>query len=227
MQSRPSPKNRSLTSQSKPQNELALAESKESKNRLDRLLIGCYTVQKLYGRDAGSIESVNEVFHHVLGRFPADHVLKAFTIWVERSQEFPTPADIITIIKRKGKPPLSREMYIGICKKDGEVRTPEDWQYMRDYEAEQKGDDSDLGDTVKAGSFQQENIRLRQKLIQMRSELQRTNQLLQEATVANGIEPTKPSVQEKFAKTIHYMQEIGAPQEDIDAFIASSSTTKL
>ena len=226
MQTLPSNQNQNLTSQSKPQNALALAGNSEAQSKLDRLILGCYTVQKLYGRDPGSIESVNEVFHSTLSRFPAEYVLKAFTIWIERSQEFPTPADIITLIKRKGKPPLSREIYVGISKKDGEDRTAEDWQYMRDYEADQKGEDSDFDDPVKADNFQQENIRLRQQMMQMQSDMQRLKQLLQETRVAKGIEPPKQSEQDKITKTVNYMQEVGAPQEDIDAFIASNPLIK-
>lgn len=183
-------------------------------------------MQKLYGRDPGSLESVNEVFHLVLGQYPADKTIKAFTTWIERSQEFPTPADIIGLIKRNGKPPLTKEMYIQISKKDGEDRSPDDWQYMREYESEQKGEHwgSSYEDQVKESATLAENIRLRKELLELKHEYQGLASLLRETRIAKGLDKPLPSNEEKIANTIAFMIESGASADDIDAFKAQTGT---
>ena len=207
----------------------ALSESSSAQSRLDSLLLGCYTAQKLYGRDPGSLESVNEVFHHVLGRHPADQVINAFTIWIERSQEFPTPADIVGLIRRGGLPPLSKEMYIAISRKDAEARTADDWAYLRDYEAEQRGEHSGFRDEAKEAATLEENARLRIEVKRLREEVARLAALLHEARLAKGAEAPRPSAREKAERTIEAMRAGGASEEDIGEFarqqgIRASST---
>lgn len=213
--------NQNLNLQPKASQGLQLSESKESKSQLDRYLLGCFSVQKLYGRDIANAETVTELFHAMLGQYPAAQVLKAFELWLQRSQEFPTPADIIGIIKRKGKPPLSKEMFIAISKKSGEDRTKDDWQYLRDYEAELTESVDDFGDATKDAATLQENIRLRQQVMEQKNEIHRLNELLHMERMRKGIEPPKPSVHEQVTRTIETMKREGAKQEDIDAFAQS------
>lgn len=175
----------------------------------------------MYGRDIANAETVTELFHAMLGQYPAAQVLKAFELWLQRSQEFPTPADIIGIIKRKGKPPLSKEMFIAISKKSGEDRTKDDWQYLRDYEAELTESVDDFGDATKDAATLQENIRLRQQVMEQKNEIHRLNELLHMERMRKGIEPPKPSVHEQVTRTIETMKREGAKQEDIDAFAQS------
>lgn len=104
------------------------------------MLGGCFALQKLYGKGVENTKVVIQLFHQILDNQPADKVIKAFEVWLERSQEFPTPADIIGLIKRNGKPPYDKARYIAIQKKYGDERTSAEWQYLQEYEAEQQED---------------------------------------------------------------------------------------
>jgi|GEM_PF-3888949 len=179
-------------------------------------MMGCIATQKLYGRDTANAGQVTEVFHTMLADYPADKVVRAFETWLSRSQEFPTPADIIGLIQRNGRPPLSKERYIAINKKDGEYRTPDDWQYLRDYEAEQ--DTGWGGETIYQ---QEENTRLRQQLAEAKIEIQRLNTLVHDLKVERRIEKPAPSVQERVMKTVEYMRQTGAQESDIEEFLSS------
>lgn len=214
------PRKANLSLPSKPRSALALHENEGAQTRLDALLVGCFTAQKLYGRDPGSLEAVNQVFHSVLGRYPGEQVVRAFEIWVERSQEFPTPADIVGLIRRRGKPPLSREMYIAISRKDGEDRSGDEWQYLRDYEAEQLTEDSEFPDTRKDEAARQENRRLRDEVRELRVENERLVEQLREARGSQGLERPQPSREQKIRATAKAMRDAGAPEADIEAFLA-------
>ena len=218
-----SPQKQNLTLQPKESRGLRLSESKESKARLDRMMMGCFAVQKLYGRDTGNAETITEMFHAMLGKYPAAHCIRALELWLERSQEFPTPADIIGIIKRKGKQPLSKETYIAISRKDGELRDASDWQFLREYEAEQREEVSGFDDEVKNEVAVQENITLRQQVKALTAETKRLADLLHQTRVAKGLEPAKPSHAQKVAATVEAMRSGGASEEDIAAFEASQA----
>lgn len=207
----------------KQQNALKLHESKEAQLRLDNLLLACFSVQKMYGRQPENIEVINQVFHNILGKYPSGIALKAFEVWMERSQEFPTPADIVNLIKRNGKPPLSKEIYIAINRKDPEDRNGNDWAYLREYE-EQAHDEvfgSDFIDEKKQEINISEGQRLRSEIITLRDENERLAKLLHEARMAKGIEKPKPTHEQKIKDTIAYMKQTGAGDDDVQAFIAS------
>lgn len=85
--------------------QLELKDSPENQNKLDELLAGCFVLQKMYGRAPDSMEIVVTLFHNILGKYPADRVVKAFEVWLEKSPEFPTPADIINIVSPSPSPP--------------------------------------------------------------------------------------------------------------------------
>jgi hypothetical protein len=182
------------------------------------MIAGCFVIQKLYGRQPENIEVINQTFHSVLGKYPADAVMRAFEVWLERSQEFPTPADIVGLIRRNGKPPLSQAMYVAIQKKRGEERTPDDWQYMREYEAEQTEEFDGPRDTLYVEQVRQENVRLRTELAALRKEYTRLTELLQESRLARGIERPKPSTEQRIQDTIAAMRATGAPEADIEQF---------
>lgn len=197
-----------------------LSDCKRSQDRLDELLAGCFTLQKMYGRAPDSMETVTSLFHTLLGKYPAGKVIRSFEAWLERSQEFPTPADIIGFIKRNGKPPLSREMYIGISKKEAEDRTAADWQYMRDYDAGQRGDewDSEYVDEKKNNATLEENIRLRQKVKDLESENRRAWDEVKKERQASGITVVVDEAGDKVQRTIEAMKAMGANPADIREF---------
>lgn len=177
-------------------------------------------LQKLYGRDVANTATVIELFHKILGKYPAEKVIRAFEIWLERSQEFPTPADIIGLIKRNGKPPLSKERYISISKKDGEDRTRDDWQYLREYEAEQDEESmgSDYEEPLKQRSMVDENLRLRKEVEKLTTEVERLGAIIHEERKQRGTEKPTVSESDKILRTIETMKATGAKQEDIAAF---------
>lgn len=80
------------------------------------------------------MESVTRLFQMTLSDFSIEEIKKAFIFYMQHNNEMPTPADIYTIIKRGGKPPLDKSVYIRISKKSGEERTQEEWQYLDEYE---------------------------------------------------------------------------------------------
>lgn len=210
-----------LISSPKASQTLALHESEQSRDRLDELLGGCFALQKLYGREVANTGTVIALFQKILCQYPAEKVIRAFEIWLERSQEFPTPADIINLIKRNGRPPLSKERYIAISKKDGADRTREDWQYLRDYEADQDKEDfgSQFVDETKESATVSENIRLRTELRELRAEYGRIGELLRQERQKTNSPAPELTLNDKVQRTVEFMRESGSPQADIDLFL--------
>jgi hypothetical protein len=207
-----------LTSSAKAPPAPALRENRAAQDRLDGLIAGCFVIQKLYGRQPENIEVINQTFHSVLGKYPSDAVMRSFELWLERSQEFPTPADIVGLIKRNGKPPLSQAMYVAIQKKSGEDRTPADWQYLREYESQQREEFDGPRDARYADEVNQENQRLRVELKELRAEYDRLARLLREAQPVKGLEPRVPTAEEKVRATIAAMRAAGASEDDVEQF---------
>lgn len=89
---------------------------------------------KLYGKEPEQLKNTASLFSMVLADFPINDITKAFTVHLQRSPEMPTPADICNIIRRGGKPPLDRSVYVSIGKKEAHLRTSEEWAYLREFE---------------------------------------------------------------------------------------------
>jgi len=176
---------------------------------------------KTYGKEPESLESILPLFQSALADYPIDRIMLALDIHASRSQEFPTRFDIVSLIKRNGKPPLSQVMYIAISRKDGEDRTASDWQYMRDYEDEQQEESSEFSDARASEANTTENSRLRKEVWSLREEVKRLGDLLHEERKRNGLERPKPSLQEKISATVEAMRKAGAPEVDIEAFMKS------
>lgn len=194
-----------------------LSVCKPSQARLDELLAGCFTLQKMYGRAPDSMETVTMLFHSLLGKYPAKKVINAFEMWLERSQEFPTPADIIGLIKRRGKPPIKESDIITIRKKEVCDWTRAEGRLVEEWEAQQREEWQDDSDPHKAEDTQKEMARLRQQVREQRSEIQRLNALLAETRIAKGMEPPPDRV----SNTLRFMQASGCTQCDIDEFCAT------
>lgn len=206
----------------------ALSECEESKDRLDSYLVGCFSVQKMYGRSPENMKEINEVFHSVLKKYPAHKVLKAFEVWIERSQEFPTPADIVNLIKRGGRAPITKEVYIAASKKDPELRDAGDWQILKEYETAQKYEEFGSEDDLQVlENFKEENNRLRQLLKESDAEIKRLGKLALEKQAERVRAPLKAlikpklSVEERINRTVLEMRELGAPEQDIQEFMQS------
>lgn len=178
-------------------------------------------LQKIYGKNPESFGDINKMFHNLLGKYPAEKVVKAVETWLERSQEFPTPADIVAIIKRNGKPPLKESDIVSIRKKDGEDRTSSEWKMLREWEEQQAEGWSDYADPVKDNATLLENIRLRQEVRDLRREAARAWDEVKRLRV---YEQMKVIVSEEIQvertaplqKTIDYLKSKGAPESDIE-----------
>lgn len=200
-----------------------LSESKQHQNRLDELLGACLALQKLYGRDVDNSDVIIELFQRMMSKYSGDKVIKSFETWMERSQEFPTPADIIGLIKRGGKPPLSESMFIQISKKDGMDRTPEDWQYLRDYQAFMDDGWEGEPDAAKQSALTEENTRLRAKIKEMELEYERLKHLwIQERDKKTPL-ASDLTHSDKVQLTAHHMRRAGASEKDISDFLLDNA----
>ncbi len=211
-------RNQQLTSSAKELNALALRDNREAQDRLDNMIAGCFVIQKLYGRQPENIEVINRTFHSTLSNYPAASVIRAFETWMQRSQEFPTPADIVSLIRRNGKPPLKESDIIAIRKKDGQDRTAEDWQLLKEWDAQQQEGWKEFTDPKKEEATLQENFRLREQVKQLENEVARLTGLLYEARMTKGLERPKQTVEEKVRNTIAAMRAAGGSEADIEAF---------
>lgn len=207
--------------------QLALNDSPQSKDRLDELLAGCFTLQKMYGRAPESIEAIVLLFHNLLGKYPAVKAIRAFEVWLEQSQEFPTPADIIGLIRRDGRQAVPKELYISISKKEYDCRTYEEKKLMERYEEEQKSEQWEFeADEEKKQITLEENIRLRAQNRELKSEIDRLSRILHKERVENLREKPKPEITDKIARTVEFMHQSGASAQDIADFLLTAPQTE-
>lgn len=203
---------------------MPLSESEEARKALALELYDRFHAMKTYGKEPESLESIVRIFSRDLASFSLEKVQRAISLHAQRSQEFPTVCDIMGLIKRGGKPPLSKEIYIGISKKDAETRTSQDWQYLRDYEAQANEDfGSDFIDEKKESNFADERIRLRKELIDAKSEIKKLSLLLVKKRERATVSPAKLPAKDKEKNTIEFLKNSGATQEAIDDFLASQN----
>ncbi|MCE9567469.1 MAG: hypothetical protein K8U57_36165 [Planctomycetes bacterium] len=193
----------------------AIRDDAEGKKVLARELYDRFHAMKTYGKAPESLESIVRIFVRDLAAFPLDKIMKAITVHAQRSQEFPTVADISGLIKRGGRAPVTKEVYIAVSRKEPELRTPDDWKLLREYEADQKEAEWG-GDEPKVDLA--ENIRLRERIKKLEGETRRLAGLLADARVAKGLERPKPTAEERILKTIASMREEGASEADIEEF---------
>lgn len=200
---------------------MPIKASNEGKKALATELYRRFHAMKTYGKEPESLGSIVEIFTTDLAEYPAETILLAIKTHSKRSQEFPTVADIVGLIHRNGRPPLSRETYIGISKKDGEARTPDEWRYLRDYEAEQHGEEwgTEHRDQRQEAADRAELERLRWDVEALRDENRRLATLLHEARMSKGLERPKPSLEQQIQQTVTAMRQGGASEADVEEFL--------
>ena len=109
------------------------------------LITQCFDVLKVYGKEPEQIKNTIKVFILALAGFSMEQINAAFISHLSRSSEMPTPADIVQIIKREGKPPLEKSVYIALVQKRERTTTVYSYgtyndltraeeEYIRDYE---------------------------------------------------------------------------------------------
>lgn len=102
------------------------------------LILGqCFQALNLYGKEPEQIEATIGLHQMVLSSYSIDQIKPAFIRWLETNSTFPAPADIVSLIRRGGKPPLDRVFYVSLSKKPGDQRTSAEWEYIQDYERSQ------------------------------------------------------------------------------------------
>lgn len=167
-----------------------------------------------------SLRAASALILDVCGQYPADKVAQALEIWMSRESTFPTPADIAGLIRRGGKPPLERAVYIRISKMEYADRTDEERRYMWEYEAEKMADGAlGEGDNTKFKQLYDDNVRLRKDLAEAYSEISKLNELLREAR-KDWTRPEK-TMDAKVNATVEHMRKTGRTEADIDEFLLS------
>lgn len=86
---------------------------------------------KTYGKTPEELDDHVDLIIEVCGRFPVEKIKAAILRHLEISSEIPYPADLVQLIE----PAPDRAVYIRISQKAPELRTPDDWGYLRRYEA--------------------------------------------------------------------------------------------
>lgn len=107
----------------------------EGQKALTSMLAQCFDVFPNYGKGPSAAASIVPLFHLALSDFDIDEIRQAFKFHLVNNKQFPVPADIAHIIRRGNKPPFSESYYVSLSRKDGDQRTPQEWQYIREYES--------------------------------------------------------------------------------------------
>lgn len=113
---------------------VSLANDSKGRMALSEFLYQAFNSLKLYGKQAEQLEDAIVMHQMVLADYPYEKVKKACLYYLKHNNEMPAPSDIVTIIERGNKPPFDRAVYVSINKKEPELRTSEEWAYLRDYE---------------------------------------------------------------------------------------------
>ncbi len=113
-----------------------LKNDPEGRKDMGRILLSLYKVLKIYGKKAESLEDVVKLFVFCLAEYPTKVVMHAFKIYLKRSDEFPTPSDIVKIIEFKGRPDFNTSIYNVLQKRmaSGAILTYKELEYIKDYE---------------------------------------------------------------------------------------------
>lgn len=109
------------------------------------MLAQCFDGLKLYGKEPEQLENTVKLFRLALADFDIEKIQSAFVTHLQRSSEMPTPADIVTLIRRGNRPPFNQAVYVALAQKrertkfteGGRVHdclTIDEGNYMREYE---------------------------------------------------------------------------------------------
>lgn len=99
------------------------------------MLAQCFQSLRLYGKEPEALEATVAMFQMVLADYPINRIEQGFAYYLKHNNEMPAPADIANIIARGNKPPFDKAVYRALTHKNEEARTPDEWQYIREYEA--------------------------------------------------------------------------------------------
>lgn len=113
---------------------MTLRQNNSAKVELAAIVTQCFQGLALWGKEPESLPGTIRLFEMVLGEYEPDKIRDAFAFYLKNNRDFPMPADIARIIQRGNKPDFDKQFYGEILKKPGCDRTPDEWQYKREYE---------------------------------------------------------------------------------------------
>ncbi len=204
---------------------LTLREDDKAKLLVAKEIHERFHAMKTYGKEPESLGSITRVMLTDLADFSPETVLLAFRTHAQRSQEFPTTADLVALIRRNGKPPLKESDIIAIRKKDGQDRSPQDWAMLREWDQMQNESWSMHNDPNRNQEIQQENVRLRSDVSDLLGQLSELKRLLAEARMARRLERPVLSTEQKVVATAKAMRDGGASEDDTIAFLQGYGLT--
>jgi len=97
-------------------------------------LAACAIVQRTYGKQGEDLEVAAKIWSKDLQGWAGEDIAEAMEYWRMKSQEFPTPADIIAILERQ--PKMDGAVYREFLnrRKNGDVLTQSQKNYIENYE---------------------------------------------------------------------------------------------
>lgn len=113
---------------------VTLTHDAAGKSKLTDILGFCFDTLKTYGKEPEQLASANRMFQFVLADYPIEKISEAFKYYFSTNSEMPTPADIVSLIKRGNRPAFDKSVYIRLEKKGYDSRTRDEDEYMKDYE---------------------------------------------------------------------------------------------
>lgn len=152
---------------------LALIDDEEGKKALAVELYDRFHAMKTYGKEPESLESIIRIFKKDLAKYPTEKILKAISTHAERNDEFPTVSDISGLIKRNGRAPIKESDIISIRKKEVCDWSRAEGQLVEEWNRQQREVWHDVDDAQRQSDIQQENLRLRNKVKELESEIKR------------------------------------------------------
>lgn len=201
---------------------LRLIDDTDGKKIILAELYRRFSVYKVFGKEPESFENYISVIVSDCKHLPTEKILKAIITHSQRSNEPPTPADIIGLVKRNGRPPIKESEIIAIRKKAGEDRTTDEWEMLKEWEEQQTtGWGSDYSNPEKDTALLQENIQLRKKIHDLQKSYDELASLLRSERMQKGIIQKPPTLKEKIQRTAEDMKAQGKSQEEIDEFLES------
>ncbi|MCK9994421.1 MAG: hypothetical protein Dbin4_02941 [Alphaproteobacteria bacterium] len=78
---------------------LKISQDAKGMMRLAELLMDMFKVMNIFGREPGSLKVIIPLFQNDLGEYPIEAVELAFASWRQDSSAFPTPFDILNILR--------------------------------------------------------------------------------------------------------------------------------
>lgn len=180
----------------------------------------CFDVCETYGKTPQQLETMVDAMIGMLGDYQPDLVMRAFRTHVERSSKLPTLADIVGLIRRGGRPEVTYSDVIEARKVPADTRTPEDWELIRRWDAQQQEGWS-VADSHTDEALRSENRRLREEVMELKK---RNTALAIELRVIREELEKKPKITEdrRALDTIEWLRSVGATEAEIRSVAQSA-----